>query len=525
MSHYSAAAKSRHKSSTTGNRSEPTAELARLAEQIAADREKLTAADQGVAEVNRRYGFVEAVGTRSAILDTEAADVSRALIEKQTLFDRLANQIVPVFTGVGGNGRPKFSMKSVGSVWFKHPDRREYSHITFAPGQRDVGKAYNLWNGWGVPTSRSLSTGAKPSSLLNRRRGLRRIRRKRAKGSCRLFHDHVLNNVCGGNEEHANYVMDWIADIFQNPSKKPGVALALQGAQGVGKTVLGEIIGKLVSDAHYIATSNADVVLGQFNASVESKLLVQMEEACWAGDMGRQNRLKDQITAPTTQIRQLYTAPYTAPLFARFLFTSNEDWFVPVEPGDRRFAVFYVSSDRKEDKGYFRALFAELEAYEAAGYKSLLRHLLTRDIPADRFRTLPRTEARTIQILRTLKSEQEWWFNILQSGELPGRVQEGFVNAHDVYRSYLDHGKNVRFDHASAPNGISEFLKSWVPGLVKTKKKVPNGPNNEVERVPTYVFPPLTECRDAFEMKIGVNNIAWEEPGSDWERDADGNHP
>lgn len=471
-----------------------------------------------IAEVNRRYAFVHAVGTRTAVLDTEADDVSRSLLAKDTLFERLANRPVQVIAGYDKHGFAIYKTKTLGSVWFHHPDRREYSRVAYMPGKRRVGQVYNTWRGWGVQLSfrqsltPPLRRGPRGRSLF---RPMKR-KRKPVAGDFKLFRDHILNNICSGNREQAAYVMDWIADIFQNPMRKPGVALALQGGQGVGKTVLGEVIGHLIGASGYVATANANLVLGDFNAMCESKLLIQMEEAVWAGDAKSQNRLKDTITTETLTIRQLYTAPYTAPFHARFLFTSNEDWFVPVESGDRRFAVFYVSDRRKEDKEYFGRLFAELKANGGAGYKALLRHLLSREIPEDRFRRIIETDARTAQLVRTFKRDQDWWYNILQEGTLPGRSRDGWVNGWDVYNSFLRHVKNVKHSRADSPNTIRDFLFKHVPGLEKTKKSVPTGPDSVTERVPCYSFPSLAECREAFGKIVGVSNLPWE-PAEDWD--------
>lgn len=271
-----------------------------------------SAAERAVADLNTRYAFIAAVGSKTAVLDTAAEDADGRLISKDTLFERTANRFVSVKAGVDKKGNPVFQDKPTGRVWFSHPNRREYSRFIFAPGETHTGTAYNLWKGWAVT--------ARPG------------------GTFETLRDQILHNICLGNEDHARWIWDSIAAIFQRPQEKVGKAVALLGEQGVGKSKLGEIIGFLLGE-HYVATAEADYVLGTFNAACENKLLLQMEEAVWAGDHKRQGKLKDLITAARQMIRRLYVDAYNAHNHMRFIFTSNEEWAVPVEKGDRRFAV------------------------------------------------------------------------------------------------------------------------------------------------------------------------------------------
>jgi hypothetical protein len=73
------------------------------------------------------------------------------------------------------------------------------------------------------------------------------------------FTDYVRSIVCSGNDDHYEWVMAWLADIFQHPGEKPGTALVLVGVQGAGKTFLGEhVLGKIIgsgSTTHSLRTS------------------------------------------------------------------------------------------------------------------------------------------------------------------------------------------------------------------------------------------------------------------------------
>jgi hypothetical protein len=115
-------------------------------------------------------------------------------------------------------------------------------------------------------------------------------------GSYDIFRDHLLNNVCDGDPELFKYVFGWMAHIVQRPRERPGTALVLIGRRGTGKSKVGEVLGSLFP-AHYFQVDDARYITGQFNEHMASCLLLQAEEAIWAGDKAAEGRLKGLITS------------------------------------------------------------------------------------------------------------------------------------------------------------------------------------------------------------------------------------
>jgi hypothetical protein len=56
--------------------------------------------------------------------------------------------------------------------------------------------------------------------------------------------------ICKDNEENYNYLVALIADMFQNPGKKPGIAVVIRGDEGVGKSFFVEKLCALM-DGYY----------------------------------------------------------------------------------------------------------------------------------------------------------------------------------------------------------------------------------------------------------------------------------
>ena len=63
-------------------------------------------------------------------------------------------------------------------------------------------------------------------------------------GDCSSFLTHVKNIVCGGNDEHYNWLMDWLADLVQDPANPKGCSVILRGGEGCGKGTFCNAVGK-----------------------------------------------------------------------------------------------------------------------------------------------------------------------------------------------------------------------------------------------------------------------------------------
>src|SRR5690349_18157917 len=83
--------------------------------------------------------------------------------------------------------------------------------------------------------------------------------------------------------------------MFQQPTRKLDTALVLRGQQGSGKSIVGKTIGHLLG-RHYRPVAKARLITGQFNSHLAHVLLLQAEEAFWAGDKQAEGVLKDLIT-------------------------------------------------------------------------------------------------------------------------------------------------------------------------------------------------------------------------------------
>jgi Family of unknown function (DUF5906) len=384
-------------------------------------------------------------------------------------------------------------------AWMQSSRRRQYSGVEFFPNPDGVPgtRGYlNLWSGFAI------APAAKPDS---------------ARYS--IFRDHLLINVCGGDEAKFRWVFGFFAQIMQRPRERLGVALVLRGKMGTGKTKVGEVFGSLFP-RHYFPVDDPRYVTGNFNAHMAACLLLQADEAVWAGDKSAEGRLKGLITSSIQQIEAKGIDPIRLKNHVRLVMTSNEDWVVPAGKDERRFTVLDVAPHCAKNHQYFREMDEQLAD---GGLAHLLGDLLAFDLECVNLREVLRTEALLEQKIRSLNSVESWWFERLSSGTTGRHASQwaSEVPTDTLFDDYIAVADKIGVKRKSEKIVFGIALGKLLPGGVKTPKRtqmVENEYGQDVEkRVRCYALPPLSEVREHFETLVG-QPISWPPESDDHTR-------
>jgi hypothetical protein len=264
---------------------------------------------------------------------------------------------------------------------------------------------------------------------------------------------------------------------------------------GVGKSIVGEIIGALIP-AHHFPVGSARYVVSNFNLHLAKCLLLQSEEAVWAGDKHAEGTLKDLITSDTLMIEAKGIDAIRLPNRVRLMMTSNEDWVAPAGHGERRFCVLDVNPRCAGNFDYFSDMLRELDE---GGYARLLYDLQHFDLGKVNLRKIPRTSALLEQQLRTLNPLDAWWYGRLIDGA-PTRHMDGWARSVEIdalYKDYLNAAEEIGASHRRDCATFGVRMKKLVPRIRRTRPR-----RGEVRRR-HYELPSLHECRASFEELIG----------------------
>lgn len=371
-------------------------------------------------------------------------------------------------------------IRTAAEVWLESPKRQSYGGITFLPG-KDAGDYFNLFQGFAVEP---------------------------AEGDCNLYLEHIRNNICSADDDLYNYIIHWMADAIQNPSTRPGVALAIRGQQGVGKGVFVNTFARLFGP-HFIQVTQSSHLVGNFNGHQKDKLLVFADEAFWAGNKQAEGVLKGLVTEDTLSIEMKGVDVGQFPNFIRLILATNNDLVVPASAEQRRFVVIDASAARMQDTAYFGAIIQQMES---GGLEALMHHLQSLDLEGVNLRKIPQTDALADQKLRSLDSVAAWLFSCLNNGGIEEVETSSTTYLRDwpetygtsnMYNAYIGYCKRVGQNHPVRDTVFGKSLARYLPSISKRR----DGGKN---RQHVYLLPPLDQARQEFASATKIPSSEWE---------------
>jgi hypothetical protein len=179
---------------------------------------------------------------------------------------------------------------------------------------------------------------------------------------------------------------------------------------------------------------------------------------------------------------------------------------VPAGLEERRFATFEVGTDHIQDRAYFGAI---MDQIDNGGAEALLYFLKNHRCSRVDLSQLPKTTALRDQKEKSLPVEVRWLLDTLMRGALPGDEDKGEGRSPGflLYDHFVDATNKVGGRHKAWEMEIAALLKEWIPGI-RREAGTYWPPGTEIaRRTRFWVFPPLTECRKAFDEKTGE---AWD---------------
>jgi hypothetical protein len=189
--------------------------------------------------------------------------------------------------------------------------------------------------------------------------------------------------------ESMEYIENWVAHMFQKPEDKPGVCIVLKGGKGVGKDTFGDAVGALLGLKLFWNTASPEHdIFSSFNGCAELALLVKFEEANFETNKANAEKLKTIISSPLYASTHKGQDQVVLKNYSRYIFTTNNDVPCVVNDGERRFAMFEVSDEKKGDFPFWNQMYKDLPAQGPA----YMYYLLNKDITKFEPKQYPETE-------------------------------------------------------------------------------------------------------------------------------------
>ena len=188
----------------------------------------------------------------------------------------------------------------------------------------------------------------------------------------------IYECISDSRDDVYNYILDWIANIAQNPGKRNMSAIVMKGTQGAGKNTFTDILSQLFVGYSEPNISSIDDIVGRWNSVIENKVLLVMNELMTAKDSYVQSMetLKTLITDPTMRIEEKFQPKRLSENVSNLIFISNNSKPIIIPKNDRRYLVITVNGKFVKDKRFFTSLHNLPESF----YDNLMTFFLNRDI-------------------------------------------------------------------------------------------------------------------------------------------------
>lgn len=363
-------------------------------------KENSTDGNSDLTRLNKRHAILPIGGKTRVVTFGELEEFPgrETVVMTQTISDFVSLQNKYRHEFKDETGKPK--VIPMGTYWIESRHRRQYDGgMAFMP-QHDkdqVGNKMNLWRGYGV-------TAIKPEG-------------KSGAAGCDKFLAFMRDVICGGNEEHFDYLRKREATILQKRVRSE-VAVGLHtDNEGVGKGFYERVMGHLLG-VHAMQVGNPKHVIGAFNPHLETLLRLTADEALFVGNPEHRNSLFGLITESKLTIEPKGCGVYRADSFLNLSITSNAKHFLPISGTARRFFIPTISLEHTQDHAFFKAIQNQLDD---GGYQALLFHFLHEvDLTEFNIRVVPKTEGLLEQRNYSLSPLDAWWLELLESGTIAG---------------------------------------------------------------------------------------------------------
>lgn len=293
-------------------------------------------------------------------------------------------------------------------VWLESIDRKNVDRIVFNPKNDCLENEFNIWKGFSYK-----QTGECDVSKIQK------------------WLDHIKSIWADDNEATYEYILNWFARILQQPWKKNNICLVLHSIEGVGKSFILDMIGKIIGKDYYYSTSSLKHILGDFNGDAEGKILVNLNETNWGGDKKMVGSFKEFITDNTIVINKKGIQSYTIDNYANTIITTNEEWIVNINNGDRRFNLRECKNEK-----YGRDYYEEISK---TPLQEIANFLYSRDITHYDPRDFVKSELHKLQVEKNMDSIEVFWKNVME-----GDIDIYWDENNDEYDGQDSWGNSIR---------------------------------------------------------------------------------
>ena len=198
-----------------------------------------------------------------------------------------------------------------------------------------------------------------------------------------------IKYLCEDNQKGLEYMIKWLASIFQKPGTPTGSCIAFIGDQGTGKSEFWKhMMERMMGEKKIAVDSSWDNVFGRFNVRAAKSFILCDEMEGFDSHKGA-SKMKAAITETTLNHEEKGKQVRCIPAACNFIIATNERGNIAkIDKDDRRLNCFESGKKKAStyydklfetihDKAILRSFYDELMAIDLVGFKLQEDRVLT----------------------------------------------------------------------------------------------------------------------------------------------------
>ena len=266
------------------------------------------------------------------------------------------------------------------------------------------------------------------------------------------IYDMIRNGLCASNDTYYNFLLDYVAHMFQRPFDRPDITILMLGLQGTGKGTFYKLLQACLGIFAHMEPNFKEFVSYSKKLMASTKLLVCVDE-CGKLSNDQLQDLKNLSTSKQSLFKiKAKCEPFPIPIYYRIFLFSNDPNVIQTDPSDRRW--FYLKGSKK-NANRFDNLYQFLndpltgQVKPDIAYKFTL-DMMTRDISKFNPHHSLVTETHKTLIRSQMKSDDGYVYDFCVINEQWLRSWRTNQLVFEEYKNYIADQKikNANLDHA-----------------------------------------------------------------------------
>ncbi len=215
-----------------------------------------------------------------------------------------------------------------------------------------------------------------------------------------------MNHLALIKEQGGNYLINWFAWLVQKPGEKTGMCPILRGKQGTGKSLIVEVIMKMLGSKLSYSTGKMGDIFERFSTARGGRIFLNIDEVDGKTGYTHNETLKNAITAETIRCETKGVQESIQTNLNNFFITTNNAKSIPIQGEARRYVVLEIGDEKMGDYAWFDNILSWSKNDD--NIASLFKFLLEVDLTNVNLRDIPQTEALIESKILSLPSIVNW---------------------------------------------------------------------------------------------------------------------